>query len=272
MDYHNDSPFPDTATCIRSCWKTVFLLSLLFGLILGQVCLASSSAAQERSLADIIYLTEEYYPYNYTENGTVTGLAVDLLKQTWDQIGIPHQPITSLPWARAYQRLRLEPFTMLFCMARTVERENEFLWAGPIRVVRFVLIAKKERGIAMNNLCDLAGLKVGTLRDDITDTLMQGYRDVARVEPVADMQQNIDKLMDDRLDLVAYEERSWHKMAERNGFSQEDFDTVFILRETPVYYAFHRATPPGIVRTFQSALDRVKAGPAYQELLNTYLD
>jgi polar amino acid transport system substrate-binding protein len=272
MDYHNDTPFSDAANVFRSCRKTVFLLSFLFSLILGQVCLVSPSAAQERSLADIIYLTEEYYPYNYTENGTLKGLAVELLKQTWDQLGIPHQPITSLPWARAYQRLRLEPFTMLFCTARTVEREKEFLWAGPIRVVRFVLIAKKERGITMKNLCDLAGLKVGTLRDDVTDTLMQGYRDVARVEPVADMQLNVDKLMDDRLDLVAYEERSWHKVAERNGLERNDFETVIILRETPIFYAFHRTTPPIIVRTFQSALDRVKAGPAYQKLLNTYLD
>ena len=228
--------------------------------------------AQPLSLADIKYMTEEYYPYNYTEDGTLKGLSVDLLRLTWKELGLNPQPIESLPWARAYQRLQNEHGTMLFSMARTAERERQFLWAGPIKVVRFVLIAKRKRGIRLNNLQDLAGFTVGTLREDISDTLLVKYRDIARIEAVADMRQNIAKLVSNRLDMVAYEEDSWQKVAARTGLSPDDFETVYVLSETPVYYAFHLETPVSLVQTFQCALDRVKARPVYQRLLDSHLD
>lgn len=222
-------------------------------------------------LERLTYLTEEYYPYNYTEDEKLKGISVDLLRLVWEELGIHPAPAESLPWARAYERLQTEPGTVLFSMARTPEREPLFRWAGPIAPVRFVLIGRKDHAIRLNTLDDLRGLSVGTLRDDVSDTLLAGYRGVARIQPVADMRQNISKLMSNRLDLVAYEEASWRKIATRSGLSPDDFETVYVLRETPVYYAFHHDTPEAVVTRFQCALDRVKSRPDFQRLLDDYL-
>lgn len=217
------------------------------------------------------YLTEEYYPFNYTDEGDLKGISVDLLRLTWKELGQEPHPITAMPWARAYDRACNVSTTVLFSMARTPQRENMFRWAGPIMTVRFVLIAQKRDNITLDTISDAEGYRIGTLRDDITDALLQQYSNANKVEAVADMSQNIRKLMDDRLDMVAYEEHSWKMIALKNGLDPDEFETVFVLRETPVYYAFHRDTPPPVVREFQKALDRVKARPEYEQILNTYL-
>ena len=222
-------------------------------------------------LAGYTWLTEEYYPFNYEQNGVMKGVAVDLLRMIWAELGTPEQPVEAMPWARAYERVQHEPATVLFCMARTPEREHAFRWAGPIASVRFALIARKDRHISLDSLNDLKGLSVGTVREDISDTLLAEYRGKASIQPVARMRQNIDKLMTGRLDLVAYEEGSWRKVTVREGLDPDSFETVYVLRETPVYFAFHPGTPAELVDAFQSALDKVKAGPRYQELLDAYL-
>lgn len=221
---------------------------------------------------DISYMTEEYYPFNYLEKGEVRGISADLLRLVWKELGVAPQPIESMPWARAYDRIRYEPGTVLFSMARTQERETMFEWAGPIMVVRFVLIARKDRGIQLSSLSDLEGLRIGTLREDISDTLLAEYKSIACVEPVANMKQNIDKLVKGRVDMVAYEERSWQKIAARRGLDPDDFETVYVLQETPVYFAFHVGTAVPVVREFQLVIDKIKATPAYQMILDKYLE
>ncbi|MGE4423770.1 MAG: substrate-binding periplasmic protein [Pseudodesulfovibrio sp.] len=244
---------------------------LVLCLLLLLPAAASGGGCPADRLAGYTWLTEEYYPFNYLENGVMRGVSVDLLRMVWAELGTPEQRVESMPWARAYERLQHEPDTVLFCMARTPEREHAFRWAGPIASVRFVLIARKDRHIRLDSLNDLKGLAVGTLREDVSDTLLAGYQGVASIQPVARMRQNISKLMTGRLDLVAYEEGCWRKITARDGLDPDSFETVYVLRETPVYYAFHPDTPAEVVDAFQAALDRVKARPGYRELLDAYL-
>jgi polar amino acid transport system substrate-binding protein len=263
-----------SAAAGAACFPTGPLAGLALCLLLLFPPLPASAANRRcpaDRLAGYTWLTEEYYPFNYKENGVMKGLAVDLLRMVWAELGTPEQPVESMPWARAYERVQHEPRTALFCMARTPERENAFRWAGPIASVRFVLIARRERHISLTSMDDLKGLAVGTVREDISDTLLAGYRDVASIQPVARMRQNIDKLMTGRLDLVAYEEGSWRKITAREGLDPDSFETVYVLRETPVYFAFHPDTPPELVDAFQAALDKVKERPGYRELLDAYL-
>ena len=66
------------------------------------------------------------------ENGELKGYCVDILKAVWKNMGGSEQPILVLPWARGYAMVQKEPNHMLFAMARTPERENQFKWVGPI--------------------------------------------------------------------------------------------------------------------------------------------
>ncbi|MBI9080122.1 MAG: transporter substrate-binding domain-containing protein [Pseudodesulfovibrio sp.] len=245
-----------------------FFLSVL---TLWFLWVCSPVSVHAQSLEKLDYLTEEYYPYSYTEYGTTKGIGVDLLHMTWKELGIQPLSIQFLPWARAYDHIQNEPSTVLFSMARTTERKNLFKWAGPITTVRFVLIAKKEKHIMLSCLDDLAGYRVGTIRKDISDIILDDYREIAQIEAVANMEQNINKLINNRLDMIAYEEQSWRRIAARFNLPADEYETVFTLQETPIYYAFHRDTRDDLVQRFQNALDRVKTSPAFQKVLDNYL-
>lgn len=240
-------------------------------LLLCVTLFVAMSPRQAHAFWELNYLTEEYYPFNYTEDGTLKGISVELLHLVWRELGVEPQPIESMPWARAYDRVQNISSTVLFTMARTHEREHLFRWAGPITTVRFVLIAKKGRDIPLSFMDTPDCYRVGTLRDDVSESLLDKYGKKFKAESVADMRQNIKKLITDRVDMVAYEERSWKKIAIKNDLSPDDFEIVYVLQETPVYYAFNRDVSPPEIQKFQEALNRVKATPQYQEILDRHL-
>ncbi len=233
------------------------------------------AATEEYAPADassLVYVTEDYYPYNFEHNGRMEGFSVDLLRLAWKEMGVPESPISIYPWARGYEMLQKEPGTVLFSVARIPERESLFKWACPINVVRFVLVARKDRGIKVDSRDDLHGYTIGTVRDDITEsTLMQMDREL-NIESVADMRSNMEKLDIERVDLVAYEEGSLHKFLVRNGYDPQKYESVFVIKETQVCFAMHPDTPDDLVERFQSALTRARESEDFDKVHEKYLE
>lgn len=223
------------------------------------------------SAVDLFYMTEQYYPYNYEKAGVLQGISVEILRRVWSELGVGEQSVEVLPWARGYTLVQREPNTMLFSMARTPEREDLFQWVGPIATARFVLSAKKNRKIQIGSYDDIGHYSVGTLIDDVTDALLEKIKPYARVESVSDMAFNLKMLDNDRIDLVAYEEKSLQRLMTEHGYDPTSVETVFVLKETSVFFAFHRDTSEELIARFQEALDRVRLGPEYEDILLRHL-
>ena len=67
--------------------KTRRIFSLIIVLIVMLFpCLAVQ--AKEVTAKDLMYITEESKPWNYSENGKITGFAVELLKLVWKEMDI----------------------------------------------------------------------------------------------------------------------------------------------------------------------------------------
>lgn len=250
----------------RSLRLLLAALMLLAPLLLP----VAEAPAQQASFGDLYWMTEEYYPYNFSEDDQIRGISATLLRLTWKELGEPEHGIKSYPWARAYQMAQTIPGTVLFSMARTPEREQLFKWAGPIAHVRFVLTARKARGLKVSTGADLKGLTIGTLRDDVGDQLLDPWRGICTIEPVATIEQNLKKLEMGRLDLFSYEENSTRLFLLHQGKNPADYETVFVLQDVPIYFAFHRETDNALVQRFQEALDKVKQANAFVDQLDEY--
>lgn len=245
---------------------TILFFSFLLIFAMAQPVLSHATEPNE-----LVYLTEEYFPYNYEHDGQLHGISVDILREVWRRMGVEQQPICILPWARAYDIVQSEPNTMLFTMARNDSRESLFLWAGPISQGRFVLTALRNRHLQIASADDLKNYIVGTVIKDISDLLLEPYKSTVQVEPVTNMEYNLKKLLAGRIDLVSYEEKAMQRYLENHGFSPSDFETVFLLQEMNVYYAFHKDTDPDLIARFQAALDMIRSEPIYQEILKRHL-
>lgn len=93
--------------------------------------LLATVAIAKSDLQSITYLTEEYPPYNFTENGELHGIAVDLLVAATARATQPvaKEDISVQPWARAYRTVLINKDTVLF-FDHTHQIERELVQLG----------------------------------------------------------------------------------------------------------------------------------------------
>jgi polar amino acid transport system substrate-binding protein len=68
---------------------------------LGFFWLTAVVCAAAPATADMRITTEEYPPFNLTDNGRVTGISTEIVRKIFDMTHIPYH-IEMLPWQRAY--------------------------------------------------------------------------------------------------------------------------------------------------------------------------
>jgi len=231
----------------------------------------STVIAQEADLDELVYLTEEYKPYNYMEDNEQKGISIDLLKLVWKEMGTSEKTISFYPWARAYRLLQLKKNTVLFATAHTEERKDLFKWVCPITSNQYVLFAKKDRGIKINSLDDAKKYQTGTIRDDISENiLLNANFERDTIDSVTDISQNIKKIERNRIDLIAYGKDSLLKILKKEGYNDGDYEVVYTLKESEICYAFHKSTSEKIINKFQNSLDKIRKQPVYEKLLKKY--
>jgi polar amino acid transport system substrate-binding protein len=76
-------------------------------------------------------VTEEWAPYNYVENGQLTGMTTEIVRAIMALTGDTFE-IVLLPSMRSSRVLNTRPKSILYSMFRTAEREKLYKWVGPI--------------------------------------------------------------------------------------------------------------------------------------------
>lgn len=236
-----------------------FLKSAFASAIFVASTLTSSVYAQDFS--GIKIMTEEYPPFNYTENGQPAGTAVDLLLKATEAVGSPinKRQITVAKWARAYKTVAEGTNAMLFSAARTEDRESSFKWAGPIDEIRTVMFAKKSAGIG--KIDDIANIKykVGVVRDDVGDSLAKAAGvPESMITRNSGSEAMAKMLAGGRIDVWAYPEVAAIDFLEKAGENMDDYEVVYVLKSTKLYYAFSKDTDDSIVAKLQKGIDMVK--------------
>ncbi len=254
---------------IRSIWLCCLLV--IGGLI------APIKASELDSLS---YVTELYPPYNFKVDGQLTGIAVDMLLDVFknSQAKLDRKDIQVMPWGRAYQCAVKGPNVVLFSTTRTSHREPLFQWVGPITETRVVLIARKSRNIQLSSLAQLKDLHIGVIRDDIGEqmVLSQGVdpNRIKRVGKASSLAKMLDK---GRIDLWAYEENAANWFIRQQGFNHQDFESVYTLHDSQLYFTFSKDVPASVIAEVQQGIDRIKleknhlGQTRYQEILQNYL-
>src|SRR4051812_1471501 len=72
-------------------------------------------------------LTEEYPPYNYTENKTLIGISTEIVVEMGKRAKVP-MTFAVMPWPQAYDQTQMKLETCLFSTARLENRERIFKW------------------------------------------------------------------------------------------------------------------------------------------------
>ncbi len=242
----------------------------LYLVVLSFIWLCSVTA--HAKLPTLSYITEDTYPFNYKgPEGKPQGIAVELLKLIWLELGVDEQEIRVLPWARAYYLSTQKPDVVLFSAARTTEREKSFKWVCPIGQVRVIIMGKRAEPASIVNLEQLHGAKIGAMRADVGEQLLLNNNfDDNNILSSNNYRQLIRLLLSNRVDYISGVESIIQQSAIINQLSLEKYQEKWLLADNPLCYAFNPAISDQVVKQFQQALDAVIRSGAYQEIISHY--
>ena len=271
-----------------------FLFSLYFSIInlqvihmmrkitsLVLVLFALSSLVYAQSPEEIIWMTEEFPPYGYTEDGVIKGVYVDVLLEVWKKLGIKktRQDIKMLPWARAYTDLQTKPITALFSMSKTEKREKlGFKWVGPINTGSFIgIIAKKDKAYKFNSLSDVNSVlgkdKLGVVRNDSgKHFFLEQGGDSEKLIDVNVGEQLIKMLKNDRIPAIAYSTVISFYMMKKSGIDISQYEVVYALSDpkTGGFFGFHKDTPDETIVLIQKTFDELVSEGVVARVISSY--
>lgn len=237
----------------------------------------SSVSAPSGNLADYRFMTEEFAPMNYIEDGELKGISVDLLQAIFENAGVDRKAADSevMDWPEAYDIVLNDEDTVLFTMAKTGEREPLFKWAGPIMENTNALFAKKSSNIVVNDTGDLAAYKIGAISDTSSFSLLtdSGYpqEKITGAESAGDAFTLLEK---GDIDMWSTGEAAGLYYLKNMAANPGDYEVVYRFEPYEFYYAFNIDTPDSVVGKFQEALDAAKKDmngtSVFDGILSTY--
>ncbi len=236
------------------------------------ILLLFTSQLFSANLDNFVIMTEQYPPYNFEQGGQLKGIAIDIMAEILKRDGSKKtvKDIQLLPWARGYKDVQEKPNTILFAMTRSTEREKMFKWVGPISPTKITLQAKKAKKITIKSAADIKKYKAGAIREDIGHQLLE-KNGATNVDLSADIISNIKKLDADRIDVWAYEENVARWELKSNGKNLSEYESVYTLLSSDLYFAFNKSTPDATIANIQKIFNEMKKDGTYQKILDKYL-
>ncbi|WP_141063108.1 substrate-binding periplasmic protein [Pseudomonas lactucae] len=247
---------------------------LLLALASTSVLMAGTAHAEEPSDTTLVLLTENFPPYNMAKNGknfakdeNIEGIAVDIVRETFKRAGISYNLTLRFPWERIYKLALEKPGYGVFVMARLPDREALFKWVGPIGPDDWVLLAKADSTLKLDDLEHARGYKIGAYKGDaIAESLeKQGLNPIVVLRD----QDNAQKLQDGQIDLWATGDPAGRYLARQVGVT--GLRTVLRFNSAELYLALNKEVPDELVTKLQAALDELRKDGRVDEIMANYL-
>ncbi len=220
---------------------------------------------------EITIVTEDFPPYNYEEDGLAKGLSTEVVQAVLLELGLRAE-IIFYPWARAYKYAQAEKNYLIYSIGRIPEREGLFQWVGSIAPYNTSLYKlEKRKDITVSSLENAKQFTIGCSLDDVITIYLQ-EKGFDKLEIAHSDTLNFRMMIQERIDLIAYDEASFPFRIKQEKMNINMFERVFRLEDLSdeLFMAFSPNTDPELVRKFQYALEMIKEKGIYDNILKKY--
>jgi polar amino acid transport system substrate-binding protein len=215
-------------------------------------------------------VTDAWPPYVFEEQGTMTGFDYEVMQAVMKRMGYSVE-FRLMPWKRCLQMIESGQADALLDVSITEERKRSMIFPSePLSDSASVLFHRRGQRYRFNTLEDLRGLRIGTIAGyEYNKEFLEA--DYIFREPVADLQQNIRKLMNGRIDLFISNRRVGLYALQRAGA----LDAVAYLPKPvsggEVYLAFTRTDANRVLaKKFSESLRTFKGTKEYRDIHARY--
>ncbi len=236
-----------------------------FLFLIGAMFFCVNLSAQNLS----IYCEEDKPAQFIGANGKLTGFAVEIVQEIQRRVGNTDR-IQMVPWARGLEKLKHEPNSLLFSMARTADRDAQYQWIGPISETTYGLYVKADSTLKINTLDDAKRLGlIGVYRGDARDQILSklGFTNLDRANSTIF---SFRKLMLGRVAMYADAPLAVKGLAESEGYKFSDVRLAFTFFRAQLYIATSKQTDPAIVAKWNRALEQMKKETVFLDIYRNH--
>ncbi len=206
---------------------------------------------------DLKIITNEEPPQNYTENGQITGIGTDIVKEIQKRVQDRSQ-IEVYPWARAVAISKRNPNTILFLAGKTKDREPYYTFIGPILAKNYKLYGKANKNYNIDNIEDAKNIeKISCVMDDVREIFMRekGFFNLIYAE---DHLKALQIVLAGKSDLWASSD--WESSIQMKSINQapKKIQAYYTLYKNFNYIAINKKTDPKIIQNWQNAFHEIK--------------
>lgn len=246
---------------------------LFRALCAGGLAVAALHAAGAETVRIV---TEEFPPYNLTQNGKVTGLSTEVVEAVLKEINLEGN-FQSMPWARAYDIAQSTENVLIYSITRTPNREKLFKWVGVIAPGDWYLFSLHGKNLKLNQLDDARTRQIATVNQDAGEQFLvsKGFVIGQNLQSSVKYEFNYEKLKLGRVDLWVSNGLVAAYLARQAG---DDPAKVLVpayhfsdLGSDGFYMAFGLKTPDAFVERFRKGLEAIKKNGSFDALKRKWL-
>lgn len=220
---------------------------------------------------DLVFFTESYAPFNFEENGSITGFAPELLDEISKDLNFKPE-ITLLPWSEAVSMLDDTPNGILFSMVLNSERKDRYNWAGPFASLEYHFYAASNNPIDIFSLEDAKNADAIGVVEGYSITLFLESEGFSNLVYVESQQDGFDRLLDGEIDLFPSDRLSAQASLHASGHLYYNVKNIFPIKTELLYFAFNKEVPDEVVSDFQTSINKLKQNGFITQLSQKYLN
>jgi len=250
------------------------LQALYSGIILFLFCFLASPA----KAVELNFNTEEFPPFNYSEEGILLGPSVEILRRICLEMKITCN-VQSRPWRQAEIEVRIGKVQGIFVLAKTEKLEKWLSFSPPLLKTEYGFFVRKSDSLRFKNLTDLVGYRVGVYGpSDTSKYLNQLIEQMKnrRLPPFSTYTAYDEFLIFRMLDFgrrkikAVYSNRDVGKaLAKKFGFNNIRYAGA--SKHLNYYIAFSKAhTDPALVRQFNQTFRKLHRERVIHQILKKY--
>lgn len=233
---------------------------------------AHCKAFQSDMTIDIV--AEEFYPYQYQENGEAKGIAIEVIKQVL-ATGDLKPNIQFYPWSRALRIAESAPNTIILSITRSPEREPKFYWLGLLdRHELYLWVNKKRWGDQHFSDEMLTKLTIGVPRDGYQHQFLKSHPLFSNnhYSVVNTKEQSLSMLAMDRIDAISGDPKLLRSRMINIGLTPDLIKPVkhFPGNYTELFIAMSKNSNPELVKSISQRYARFAKTKEFKQIISNH--
>lgn len=224
-----------------------------------------------------LHLVTEHYPplQIQHDNGALSGLRLEVVEAIAKHTGLSYT-LSVYPWSRAYKTALVQPNTLIFTIVRTKERENRFIWVGPLGKMHISFFYQRQRSdIKLSSLKDAHQYRISIIRGDAIQDLLEtkGFSSEKNFLLVTEFEQSLRALKFGYADLTLTNPWLFYYSAQQAGLDPELYQEQGPILEIPELYhymAFNLQTSKAVIHAFITSFNTLKANGTLEAITDKW--